>query len=79
MDGYEASRQIRHTAPDLPIIALTAHAFPEDADRARAAGMNAYLTKPIDFDQLCGLLLSTLSPATEQGDGGRELHSPTPG
>ncbi len=63
MDGYEASRLIRQSHPDVPIIALTAHAFQEDAERARAAGMNAHLTKPIDFEQLSGLLLSMLSPA----------------
>jgi signal transduction histidine kinase/DNA-binding response OmpR family regulator len=50
MDGLEASRQIRAVAgPNQakPILALTANAFVEDAQRCRAAGMNEHLTKPI--------------------------------
>lgn len=53
MDGYEATRQIRaegHT--NLIIIALTAHAIKEYVDQAYAAGMNDYLTKPIDLNTL---------------------------
>ncbi len=56
MDGYEASRQIRAlNRPDaktVPIIALTANAFTEDAQRAADAGMDAHMTKPFDFDKL---------------------------
>ena len=56
MDGYEASRQIRAiNRPDaktVPIIALTANAFTEDALRAAEAGMDAHMTKPFDFDKL---------------------------
>ena len=56
MDGYEASRQIRAiNRPDaktVPIIALTANAFTEDAQRAAEAGMDAHMTKPFDFDKL---------------------------
>jgi PAS domain S-box-containing protein len=49
MDGYEASRAIRalgHDKVHLPIIAMTASAFPEDRARAFDAGMNDHLTKP---------------------------------
>ncbi|NJO14142.1 MAG: response regulator, partial [Rhizobiales bacterium] len=49
-DGYEATRAIRAEGigPDLlPIIALTANAFPEDVAAARAAGMQAHLAKPM--------------------------------
>jgi two-component system, sensor histidine kinase and response regulator len=53
MDGYEATRQIRagHSTT-LPIIALTAHARAEDAERCRAAGMNDHVQKPIEPDLL---------------------------
>lgn len=48
MDGLEATREIRkHKGPkELPIIALTAHAFQEERDRTAAAGMNDFLAKP---------------------------------
>jgi two-component system sensor histidine kinase/response regulator len=48
MDGLEATRSIR-TVPDchdLPIVALTAHALPDERERCLACGMNAYLAKP---------------------------------
>jgi signal transduction histidine kinase len=58
MDGYEASRQIRHSGrwPDLPIIALTANAMPEERERCRAAGMSDYLAKPFRREELIALL-----------------------
>ncbi len=48
MDGIEATRAIRQEPglEALPIIALTAHALPEERDRCMAAGMNAFLSKP---------------------------------
>ncbi|MEE4317734.1 MAG: response regulator [Erythrobacter sp.] len=54
-DGYAATRAIRAEGigPDvLPVIALTANAFPEDIAAARAAGMQAHLPKPIALAQL---------------------------
>lgn len=58
MDGYEASRQIRHSGrwPELPIIALTANAMPEERERCRAAGMSDYLAKPFRRAELISLL-----------------------
>ena len=60
MNGYEATRAIRLSdkpdAADIPIIALTANAFAEDAQTAHDAGMNAHLPKPLDFDKLKNML-----------------------
>lgn len=60
MDGYEATRAIRLSekvdAADIPIIALTANAFAEDAKAAHDAGMNAHLSKPLDFNKLKKIL-----------------------
>lgn len=58
MDGYEASRQIRRSGrwSDLPIVALTANAMPEERERCRAAGMNDYLSKPFRREELAALL-----------------------
>ena len=62
MDGYEATAEIRKLpgADKVPIIALSANAFKEDADRSLAAGMNAHVAKPIDvktlFETIQGLI-----------------------
>ncbi|MDP3637807.1 MAG: response regulator, partial [Azonexus sp.] len=67
MDGYEAARQILEMAPDMPIIAQTAHAFGEERDRCLAAGMVGHLAKPIDPDVLRKLVLSYLLGKSIQG------------
>ena len=60
MDGYEATRQIRRLdtplAKTVPIIAMTANAFQDDIKKALAAGMNAHIAKPIDYNDLMGKL-----------------------
>jgi two-component system, cell cycle response regulator DivK len=56
MDGYEATRTIRKTFPSLPVIGLSAHAMQGDAEKAIAAGCNAYLTKPVGEDLLFQML-----------------------
>ena len=63
MDGFEATRQIRRQeqansgpAARIPIIALTANAVKSDRDDCLAAGMDDYLSKPIDFATLAGVL-----------------------
>ena len=58
MDGYEATRLIRQSGkwPDLPIIALTANAMPEEREHCKNAGMNDYLAKPFHREELVNLL-----------------------
>lgn len=56
MDGNAAARAIRSLPEpncDVPIIAMTAHAFVEERDRCLASGMNDYVMKPFDPDDLC--------------------------
>ena len=56
MNGYEATRMIRsldrEDAKKIPIIAMTANAFSEDRLRAKAAGMDEHIPKPIDTQRL---------------------------
>lgn len=62
MDGYELIERLRgeaHTA-HVPAIALTGFGRPEDAERARQAGFNTHLTKPLNFDLLLSLARITL-------------------
>ena len=49
MDGWEATRRLKADSQlrDIPVIAMTAHAMSEDEPRARAAGCNDYVGKPI--------------------------------
>ncbi|WP_373500185.1 response regulator, partial [Desulfococcus sp.] len=61
MDGYEATKAIRGDQspvmnPDVPIIAMTAHAMQRDLDRCLAVGMDGYLTKPVKKQDLATLL-----------------------
>ncbi|KAB2873263.1 MAG: response regulator, partial [Burkholderiaceae bacterium] len=62
MSGYEVTRLLRqrHDAQALPIIALTAAALTSERELALAAGMNAFLTKPIDAQRLQEALLAAL-------------------
>ncbi|MFJ2362211.1 ATP-binding protein [Pseudomonas sp. NPDC087697] len=52
MDGYEFATRLRLTNCALPVVAVTANAFQEEGDRCIAAGMNAWLTKPISLHAL---------------------------
>ncbi|WP_170263521.1 response regulator [Blastochloris sulfoviridis] len=58
LDGLEAARRIRALgeAGHVPIIALTANAFAEDRREAESAGMDGFLTKPLDADGLKSVL-----------------------
>lgn len=63
MDGHEAARQIRKLPgyQYCPIIAMTANAFAEDKQRCRDAGMDDFVAKPVNPDQLFLTLLQWLS------------------
>ncbi len=68
MDGFEATRIIRDRASsvldhEIPVVAMTANAFPEDRARAIAAGMNDFLAKPVDRSVLADMLEKWRRPA----------------
>ena len=61
MDGYETTKIIRKFSDEkvasIPIVALTADAFPEEKSKAFACGVNAYLVKPVDIPSLLKVLM----------------------
>lgn len=62
MDGLEATRELRKmpSAQHLPIIAMTANAFNEDRDRCFAAGMDDFIAKPVEPEQMFATILRWL-------------------
>ena len=73
MDGYEATRRIREkesgTEAHIPIIALTARAMSGDRKRCMLAGMDGYVTKPIDREKLFEAIESFFNSPTNQRTG----------
>jgi two-component system, sensor histidine kinase and response regulator len=75
MDGFETTRRIRQQsghARSIPIVAMTAHALPDDRDRCLAAGMDVYVSKPIRVPVLMAAVASALGqrapePASDAG------------
>lgn len=64
MDGLTTSKKIRAMerpdAKTIPIIAMTANAFKEDAERCIIAGMNAHLAKPLEIDKIISAIHENL-------------------
>ncbi len=60
MDGLEATREIKKTHPEIPIVAQTAYAMENDERMSLEAGCNAYLSKPIRATKLIETLSTFL-------------------
>jgi CheY-like chemotaxis protein len=64
MDGYAACSAIRaldrSDAASIPVIAMTANAFKDDVDKAFACGMNAHVSKPVEYTALLDALFKVL-------------------
>jgi signal transduction histidine kinase/CheY-like chemotaxis protein len=79
LDGYEATRQLRSAVglyknPNIPVVALTANALETDRDKCIAAGMNGYLSKPIDESRLASILAQvSMGSSLEFGGPDRAL------
>lgn len=73
MDGYESCRAIRevekNTSCKTPIVALTANAMASDERKCLNAGMDAFLTKPIDQEYMVQIILRAVTPSQYTGNG----------
>lgn len=91
MDGFEATRAIReredsvqltpntqHPAPlHIPIVAMTAHAMKGDRERCLEAGMDAYISKPLQAQELFGIIESLLPTPAAAESGAQGYATPT--
>ncbi len=75
MDGFEATRQIRRISDlvDTPIIAMTANAMMGDKEACLKAGMDDYVSKPINKEILFATLAKWISAAPAQEQGGADV------
>ena len=61
MDGYDCTRKLRQSNsgvknPSIPVIAMTAHAMVGDREKCIQAGMNDYISKPIDMESVAKVI-----------------------
>jgi hypothetical protein len=73
MDGLEATRRIRaweseSGSPRMPVMAVTASAFVEDRERAREAGMDDFIAKPVAYEELIAKLGHLVKPHQREVD-----------
>lgn len=78
MDGYEATRIIKKSHPDLPIIAMTANAFNEDVEKCKSAGMDDHIAKPYAPQELQSKINSLVFNAVREIPTDGEVEVPQP-
>jgi len=83
MDGFAATEELKNDSitADIPVIALTAMAMSRDQDRARQAGCDAYITKPLRYQELHDAINWLISRGDDEvgpDEPGPPLGTPTP-
>ncbi|TDM04903.1 MAG: hypothetical protein C4K60_20935 [Ideonella sp. MAG2] len=69
MDGFEATRLLHDALPDMPVVALTAHALEDQRRKCLEAGMVAHITKPVDMGELARVLRLHMPRRALDGQG----------
>ena len=71
MNGYEVARRLRSTDTVVRLVALTGYGQPDDARRAREAGFDAHLVKPVELERVLQVLADQgVGAASISSDGG---------
>ena len=80
IDGLAATALLKEDPATcaIPVIALTALAMKEDKERSRAAGCDAYITKPLRYQELCATIDLLLAKGSPPVDGDVQPFQPTP-
>ncbi|MFO8061523.1 MAG: PAS domain S-box protein [bacterium] len=68
MDGYEASRRIRETGSNVPILAMTADVLKGTREKCINSGMNDYISKPVNPDTVSGMISKWMERKDNDGD-----------
>jgi len=80
MDGYQTTAQIRRdprfSLDKLPVIAMTAHAFRDDREKALKAGLNDFISKPVELSKLTASLLRWLVTQEPVAEGRESVQKP---
>ncbi|MGQ0598746.1 ATP-binding protein [Aquabacterium sp.] len=71
MNGLQATQLLQMQEPELPVVALTAHAMTEERQRCTEAGMVGHLAKPFDSDDVVRLILRHSRRAAQAGEAAR--------
>ncbi|MFN8244268.1 MAG: ATP-binding protein [Ferruginibacter sp.] len=77
MNGYEAALAIRQKNIQVPVVAMTAYVMPGEKEKCIAAGMNAYLAKPLDEEELRAVLQQELSGLSAVPPGKKPAGGPS--
>ena len=76
LNGYDATAALRAAGLTLPVVAMTANVMEDDRRRAKAAGMNAHVAKPIDVEDLIAVLTGLVPPTPAAGAATAATPSP---
>jgi len=78
MDGFTATRIIRSELQlTIPIVAMSAGVMESEQEECRAAGMNDFIAKPVEYERMLAVIARSVAPVLNDGDGHSSMRSST--